>query len=831
MFAKIKIFANKYQAIIVGFAFALMFYGLGIVVCVLSGEHARFSEHIFSTEPTHLYHRIVVTGMFIAFGIFAHIIMARRKATEDKMAESRRQYRVLFKNMLNGMAYYQLITDELDNPVDFVLLEANPAYYKTTGLNPADLIGQKASQTTPWILKEAIDWLDIYGRAALKGDETKIETFLKHLGKWLFISVYSPERGYFVTIIEDISERKKIEILISENKERMDAIFNSIQVGIVVVDKETHTITYVNPAATRMISAPRDEIMDHPCQKFICPADIGACPITDKRQKVDNSERILLTADGRQIPILKTVVETELEGRPVLVESFVDITERKRAEVALNAEAIRRRILIDQSRDGIVVLAQDGSIYESNQRFAEMLGFSPEETKQLHVWDWEFQYTREQTMDMIRNVNEAGNFFETRHRRKDGTIVDVEISTNGAAFEGEKLIFCVCRDITERKKAWQEIEDIRRRMEMILSSAGEGIYGLDDKRRTIFINPAAAEMLGYSSEELIGKSQHALTHHTKPDGSPYPAHECPIHASIKDGQIHHVTGEVFWRKDGSSFPVEYTSTPTIENGRTNGSVVVFRDITERKQSEALQSAIYKISEISTSAENLLELYAGIHMVVDEMMSTTNFYIALYNEKEDRLEFPYFVDERDPSPVSRPLKKGLTEYVLRNKKPLLAPPMVQRKMADAGEIEMVGTPSVDWMGVPLNIGKTIFGVLVVQSYREEVRFGALEISTLNFISDNIAAAILRKKAEDERKRLVKELQESLNNIKTLKGLVPICSSCKKIRNDKGYWQQVEVYVSEHTEADFSHGICDECAHKLYPQYFKDKKNKTQGEEVG
>ncbi|MBU1356002.1 MAG: PAS domain S-box protein [Candidatus Edwardsbacteria bacterium] len=700
MFTKIKSFIIEYLAIFTGILFGLAFWIVDILIDVFMFKEGTLKENLISPEPMEIYFRMIVGTMFVAFGVYNYFISLKRKAVANKLAETNREYRALFDNMLNGLAYCQLITDELNNPVDFILLEANPVYYNITGLTADRVLGQRASAATPWILKGAIDWLDIYGRAALKSEETKMEVYSKHLDKWLLVSVYSPAQGFFVTITEDITERKRIDSVLRENQERTEAIFEAVHAGILVIDRETHTIIYANKQAALMIGVPVNDILNRKCNKFICTASDGACPITDLHQTIDNSEKCVINVKGEMIPILKTVTPTIMGEREVLVESFVDISELKQAELALNAEAIRRRILIDQSRDGIVVLAQDGSVYESNRRFAEMLGFLPEEIKQLHVWDWEFQHTREQVIDMIRNVDETGDFFETRHRRKDGTIFDVEISTNGAIFEGDKLIFCVCRDSTERK-----------------------------------------------------------------------------------------------------------------------------------QNEALQSAIYKISEISTTAENLLELYSGIHMVVDEMMSTTNFYIALYNEKEDRLDFPYFVDERDASPVSRPLKKGLTEYVLRNKKPLLAPPMVQRKMADAGEIEMVGTPSVDWMGVPLNIGKTIFGVLVVQSYREEVRFGAREISTLNFISDNIAAAILRKKAEDERKRLVKELQESLNNIKTLKGLVPICSSCKKIRNDSGYWQQVEVYVAEHTEADFSHGICDECAHKLYPQYFKDKKNKTQGDEVG
>ncbi len=125
-----------------------------------------------------------------------------------------------------------------------------------------------------------------------------------------------------------------------------------------------------------------------------------------------------------------------------------------------------------------------------------------------------------------------------------------------------------------------------------LPPAGEGIYGLDREGRATFINPAAAWMLGYDAPELAGSEIHGRIHHTKPGGAPYPAEECPINAAISDGTVHYVDTEVFWRKDGSSFPAEYTSTPMRdEHGGLVGAVVVFQDITERNQAnEALQKS-------------------------------------------------------------------------------------------------------------------------------------------------------------------------------------------------------------------------------------------------
>ncbi len=121
--------------------------------------------------------------------------------------------------------------------------------------------------------------------------------------------------------------------------------------------------------------------------------------------------------------------------------------------------------------------------------------------------------------------------------------------------------------------------------QLILDSAGEGIYGLDSEGYTTFINPAAQKMTGYSAEEMIGACQHKMVHHSKSDGSSYSFLDCPIYAAFKKGEVYKVSDEVFWRKDGTSFPVEYTSTPILKNDKCIGAVVVFNDISQRKLDE------------------------------------------------------------------------------------------------------------------------------------------------------------------------------------------------------------------------------------------------------
>ena len=177
--------------------------------------------------------------------------------------------------------------------------------------------------------------------------------------------------------------------------------------------------------------------------------------------------------------------------------------------------------------------------------------------------------------------------------RKDGSCFPVEY-TSTPIYENEELVGAVVvyKDVSERKDAEDELLRVKRSNERILAAAGEGIYGIGINGLCTFINPASVMMTGWKPEDIIGKPTHDMHHHTKPDGSHYPREECPIYAAFQDGLVHQCDDEVFWRKDGSSFPVEYTSTPIYENEELAGAVVVFRDISERKQNEQELQQVY-----------------------------------------------------------------------------------------------------------------------------------------------------------------------------------------------------------------------------------------------
>ncbi|MGC2197410.1 MAG: PAS domain S-box protein [Terriglobales bacterium] len=252
----------------------------------------------------------------------------------------------------------------------------------------------------------------------------------------------------------------------------------------------------------------------------------------------------------------------------------------------------------------------------------------------------------------------------------------------------------------------------------------------------IEVNRAATEKYGYTREEFLSLSVADVCLDLPPER---------VAAALMGTEI---SGEV-WRqrrKDGSVLEVVLFAR-TIEFEGRAARLVVTQDITERRRAERLQSAFYRIAEVSTTARDLTALYPAIHAIVAHLLDAKNFYIALYEAETNWLTFPYFVDEFDPAPEPRTPNKGLTEYVLRTGEPLLATGRKLNELAAAGEVERIGSPADDWLGVPLKRGDKTFGVLAVQHYSARTHLGERERDVLTFVSQQVANAIERKRSEE------------------------------------------------------------------------------------
>jgi PAS domain S-box-containing protein len=200
------------------------------------------------------------------------------------------------------------------------------------------------------------------------------------------------------------------------------------------------------------------------------------------------------------------------------------------------------------------------------------------------------------------------------------------------------------------------------------------------------------------------------------------------------------------------------------SGRVDQVIGIAMDVTDAKSHERLENAIYRIAEVSLAAATVAELFRAVHEIIGELMNAENFYIALMDERTGLLTFPYFVDSEDPDvPTPKVPGKGLTEYVLRTGRPLLATPEVFEDLVARGEAEMIGAPSIDWLGVPLVTNGRTIGVLTVQTYREGVRYRAREEKILTFVSSQIAMAIERKRSEEQLTTLSKAVEQSGSGI--------------------------------------------------------------------
>ncbi len=293
----------------------------------------------------------------------------------------------------------------------------------------------------------------------------------------------------------------------------------------------------------------------------------------------------------------------------------------------------------------------------------------------------------------------------------------------------------------------------------VISAINDGIWDWDIVTGKSYCNQAYFRMLGYEPAETVTTQDGWLDLlHPGDLQSAWEANQDCIEGVTSEFEIEfrmrHTDGSWRWIKSRGK------CTERGVDGRALHIVGTHTDITEVRRGEMIQAALYQISEAAHSVADLDELYRRIHGIIGGLMEASNFYIALYDETAGLLCFPYCVDELDPTPPPQKLGHGMTEYVLRSGQPLLASPEVYSHLIETGAIQIIGAPSVDWLGVPLKTpdGKT-FGMMALQTYTQQVRYTQSDQDVLVFISAQVASAILRKRAEEH----ILKLNNTLHSI--------------------------------------------------------------------
>lgn len=352
--------------------------------------------------------------------------------------------------------------------------------------------------------------------------------------------------------------------------------------------------------------------------------------------------------DGSEYPVeigLSKLPGLGLRG-PCVCASIRDITERVASERALAESRERLQSLLDTSPIAVAI-STEGVVRFANPHFTRLLGPSVgDSSPQLYVNPAD----RERIVELLER-QEAVSDFVVQMYGVDKKVHDFLATYIRTEYEGKPGILGWLADITRIKVIEKALTESEERSRLLLESVGEGIFGVDTSGVMTFANSTALRLLGYREEELLGRKIHPIIHHTRHDGSPYPEDECPMMASCGQGTANKGAMEVLWRKDGSSFFVNYSSTAMEKDGRGVGAVIIFRDVTERRRVEEDMKKYVK------ELERFNRLVTGREMKMIELKNEINSlrvkcgesvkYMSAMQAYEDR-EFKIFSENREES---------------------------------------------------------------------------------------------------------------------------------------------------------------------------------------
>lgn len=423
--------------------------------------------------------------------------ISEQKRVEDDLQLARREWEGVFRAI--GHPAFVLDTHHS-------IIDANEAALALTGKSLDEITGMKC-----WSLFHTpgdgdppeMCVLDAMLESGRKGTgEMEVRAFQR-----VFLTSCTPvfdDCGNLIKAIliaTDITRMKELEHELTQSRDYLNQIFSSVREGIVIIDAQTHTILDINPAAIRMIGAQMNEILHKSCHQFMCPAEVGKCPITDLHQMVDNTERVLLTADGREIPIIKSVAPFTFQGRECLLETFIDNSERKKnhddlvaayQKISEDEERLKVqyselislknslvesekkfRTIIETTPDVIWDMTLDGVITYTSPRCVEMLGFQPDELIGRRVADLHPPDKAGEMKDLFSDakVLKPGYFsIDAPFIRKDGREIIVNIRSTLLYDEnGSHSGFrCVARDVTTKVQAMNELIKQKQQIEQLL---------------------------------------------------------------------------------------------------------------------------------------------------------------------------------------------------------------------------------------------------------------------------------------------------------------------------------------------------------------------------
>ncbi|MBI1292024.1 PAS domain S-box protein [bacterium] len=479
--------------------------------------------------------------------------------------------------------------------------------------------------------------------------------------------------------------------------------------------------------------------------------------------------------------------------------------EREHARDELRQSEKRYRRMIEEAGDIVYTTDIPGKFTYVNPPIIRLTGYSESELIGHNcsmLVDDEWRATVRTFYLRQLRAREKESVYEFPIITKQGSRRWIEQTTTLLFEDGRPNGFqSVVHDITERRDVEWALREREERFRSLSSSSPIGVFQVNADGRCIYTNKRWQEITGRGLAESLGEGWLEAIHpkdrqtfkiewiFSRDEGSSVGREARVLRA---DGELRWVS--IRWASMQDDF------------GQLTGFVGTFEDITLRKHTEQLNRVLYEISQAAATSADLQDFFRSLHQSLSAVIDTTNLYVALYERDAETISFPYARESGvDLNLATRPVGKGLTGYIVRNAKPLLVDEGELNAMYARGEVTPVGKPTKNWLGVPLITQDGVIGAVILQSYTSDRHFQQEDVQTMTFVSSQIANAIQRKQAEEERRRYTQQLADAHSRIKEDLKLAA------RIQHSRLPQEKLEI---PHVEFGWLFNACEEVAGDMF-----------------
>jgi len=558
-------------------------------------------------------------------------------------------------------------------------------------------------------------------------------------------------------ICRDVSERKKAQQELFEREEKYRGIYENL-LDVYFELSLDGIIIEISPSISRISDYSQEDLLGRSVYEFylLPPERENFLERIKQKEILENLEIDFKNKDGE---ILHCQINSRLyrdeKDQPLKIIGFIkDITSKKQLEQEQITLREQLRILFETIPDAIFIKDKSLRYTAVNAAMEKMFGMKNSEMKGRHdieifgiekgekIRKEDLQVLNGATIKIEENLTIKGV-------SKTYNIVKVPL------MDENKNVVGICgfaRDLTKLKQKEAELQESEIALSTLLENSPDYVFYLD---RNLKIKVLNRDCTGKTKEEILN---HDFIEFIRDEDK---------------NKIEDILKKIL--SNGKKTSTEFTASaylgeryfsthisPIYLSGEMSGLVVTCSDISEYKRSLNLQNIIYEIAETVNTSKDLTEIFGLIKQILSRILDTKNFYIALYQRENNTITLPYIVDEYDKF-KSFPAGKTLTSYVIKTGKSLLATRKKIDELVSKGEVETIGTISKIWMGVPLKIKSEIIGVVCLQSYVSDSAFTERDLNLLEYVSDNIALAIERKRANEELKISRRNFSEISNTI--------------------------------------------------------------------